>query len=303
MKTNEIYQKMSDGVSICIHSIVPEAPITKILVIVHGMAEHSLRYDSFAQTLAHTGFAVFMHDQRGHGKTAGDVQKYGYLGDGVTFERLVDDVHEIVSFAKSQYKDVPVVLLGHSFGSFISQRYIERYGDTISSCALSGTAGPRLPLMTVAKCLAKAVCAIFGEKHISRFLDTLAFGPYLKRIDNPRTKKDWVSRDTAAVDAYNADEACGFMVSSSFFREMFTLLATIHTNSEMQKIPKNLPLYLFAGDADPVGEYGKSVVQLVEAYKKIGIQNITLKLYPDGRHEMLNEINRDEVIKDIQSWL
>jgi alpha-beta hydrolase superfamily lysophospholipase len=267
------------------------------------MVEYAKRYDYPARMFAQKGFAVFAHDQRGHGETAGTLENAGYICDGDGFTRVVLDVREIVTKIRQQFPGKKITLLGHSFGSFVAQGFIEQYGNDIDACILSGTAGPRVAFMSLALGIIKIVAAFKGEKYRSPFLQQLTFGPYNKRIQNPSSFFDWLSRDGELIKAHDADPWSTFLPSVAFSRDLASGLVRIHQKKAMALIPHALPVLLFAGDADPVGDYGKTIAELANIYRENGIQDVTLKLYPEGRHEMLNEINKDEVISDIVVWL
>jgi alpha-beta hydrolase superfamily lysophospholipase len=289
-----------------------EKPLA-VLHIVHGMAEHSLRYEGLAKRLNGAGIEVWAADQRGHGRTAdpavndsGKGGRSGHCADGNGFSRVTADVELINKAVRKQYPDIPLFVLGHSWGSFIVQNYIEQYSDSptrINGCALSGTRGPDglkikagLPLMSL-------LALLRGQRKGSRLAHAIADGPYNKPFRPNRTSFDWGSRDPAEVDAFVADPLCGKLCSTGFYRDLMRGLNLIHRADAMAKIRRDLPLYVFSGSADPVGEMGRSPTALVEAYRSIGIKDLEFVLYPDARHEPLNETNKDEVMGNLLSWI
>ncbi len=292
-----------DGQTVFLRRWLPPGTIRAAVQISHGMVEHSGRYDWFAENLALKGFAVYAHDHRGHGNTAGTPENLGFLAESDGFNRVIEDVHVCIGKIHADYPQRKVFLLGHSFGSFISQGYIERYGDSIDGCMLSGSAGPRPMLVRTARLIAGIIKSIFGGRHRSHFINNLAFGSYNSRIQNKRTQSDWLSRDEVLVDLYNQDPFCQFIPTTSFFYDLFDGLCRIHTEANIKQIPVSLPIFLFAGTADPVGSYGKTVEALYDIYRKNGITDLELKLYPGARHELLNEVNREEALADILAWL
>lgn len=302
---DDIVKTMDDGKAVMIHRWKTKSSKNSntVLFIIHGMAEHSLRYDRFASFLAENNITTYALDLRGHGQSAHTENDLGYIAPKNGFNRLVLDIHAIVEYIKSQEIGVPIVILGHSFGSFVAQAYIETYGSEINACMLSGTAGPRLSLAKAGKLTAHIIKKQKGERYRSVFLNSLSFGSYLKHIKNPCSPNAWLSRNCDEVHRYDSDSLCGFICTASFFYDLSDGLYTIHQQKNINKIPNSLPLYLFSGTADPVGDYGKTVQKLYNIYLKKGIKNLTLKLYPDGRHEMLNEINYIEVQNDILAWL
>ncbi|MDR1786568.1 MAG: lysophospholipase [Spirochaetaceae bacterium] len=292
-----------DGARLALHSWLPQGEPRAVLLICHGMVEYAKRFDYPARALAEQGIAVFAHDQRGHGETAGTLDAAGYICPGDGFARVVLDLRDLVRKLKGNFPGKKIMLLGHSFGSFVSQGFIEHYGAEIDGCLLSGTAGPRPGLITAASLLVKVVIAFKGDRYRSSLLRALTFGGYNKRIAGPISPSAWLSRDPAAIQKHDADPWNTFVPTTSFFRDLMTGLERIHKKEAMRGIPKDLPVLLFAGDADPVGDYGKTVSALAGIYRANGMTDVTLALYPQGRHEMLHEINKDEVIGDILSWI
>jgi alpha-beta hydrolase superfamily lysophospholipase len=303
MKTETQFIQMSDGARLALHSWLPENPPRAVLLICHGMVEYARRYDYAAARFADEGFAVFAHDQRGHGETAGSLENAGFIAEHDGFSRAVLDAREIAARLKNDFAGKKIALLGHSFGSFVAQGFIEQYGAEIDACILSGTAGPRRALMAAALVLSVAVGAFKGKKYRSMFLRALTFGSYNARIPNAKSFFDWLSRDEEIVRLHDADPWCTFISTAAFTRDLVGGLLRIHAPRAMKAIPRPLPVLLFSGDADPVGGYGKTVSALARIYKANGMTDVTLTLYAQGRHEMLNEINKDQVISDILLWL
>jgi alpha-beta hydrolase superfamily lysophospholipase len=288
------------------------AKTVAVLHIVHGMAEHSERYGRLAEKLCGAGIEVWAADQRGHGKTA-DINinnpgKGGILGhcaDKDTFERVTADVHGINEKIRTVHPSIPLFMLGHSWGSFILQNYIENEnsGLNINGCILSGTRGPDgfkiksgIPFMSV-------LAAICGKRKGSQIARAIADGPYNQPFRPNRTDFDWISRDEAEVDAYVKDPLCGYLCSTGFYRDLAKGLYRIHQPETMGYINRNLPIYIFSGSADPVGDMGASPTKLVNAYCILGIKDLEFVLYPGARHETLNETNREEVINNLLSWI
>ena len=307
MEAKRFVKKMSDGNENIIHAWIPEA-VKGVVVLSHGMAEYAMRYDRFGKLLIQEGIALYAEDHRGHGETAELAEKngngrFGYLADKNGFQRVVDDIHEVVIEVKNNHPGKKVILFGHSFGSFVSQAYCERYGDSIDGCILCGTAGPREGLVHFAKGMASIIKFFKGEKYVSRFMDKLAFGSNNADFKKPRTSLDWLSRDETNVDKYIGDDWCGFVCTIGFFYDMFDGLCMIHTKKNMASIPKDLPIYFMYGTKDPVGTYGKTVEALYDVYLKNGMKSVDLKFYEGARHELLNETNHTEVESDSISWI
>jgi alpha-beta hydrolase superfamily lysophospholipase len=316
MTREETWFESDDGTKLFLRRWLPGPDVSgkppAVVHIVHGMAEHAQRYQRLAEKLTAGGIEVWAADQRGHGKTA-DLQVngpsrgglLGHCADGDGFKRVTADVYAINQKIRTIYPGVPLFLLGHSWGSFIAQNYIEQYAGAagINGCALSGTRGPGglkiqagIPLMILCTIL-------WGRRKGSSLARAIADAPYNKPFRPNRTPFDWLSRDEAAVDAYVRDPYCGKLCSSGFYRDLLRGLYRIHQNEAMARIRKDLPIYVFSGSADPVGDMGASPTALISAYRSLGITDLEFVLYPGARHETLNETNREEVMDNLLSWI
>lgn len=274
-----------------------------VIQIVHGMAEHGGRYDGFARFLNQNGFAVVADDHRGHGRSAVDLRDLGYMADDDGFERLVEDEKQINEWIARQYPGVPRILLGHSMGSFASQRYFERYGDTIDALLLTGTnAFPSQPVR-LGRLLAGGLIKVHGRRYKSFLIDKLAFAHYHAKVPKTTGRFGWLTRDMAVLNEYLHDKYCGAVFPVSFFYDLFTGFLTIHKRENLKKIPKDKPIYIFCGSGDPVGEYGSGPARLYSLYTSLGARDVSLRLYPRARHELLNEINRNQVYADLLAYL
>ncbi|HHV12691.1 MAG TPA: alpha/beta hydrolase [Clostridiales bacterium] len=274
-----------------------------IVQISHGMAETAERYERFAEALAKDGFIVYANDHRGHGKTAGSVDKLGYLADKDGFDWIVEDLHKLSVIIKKEYSDLPLFLFGHSMGSFAAQRYLMLYGRDLKGAILSGSNGRQGIMLNVAAYLAGKEVKKHGRKEKSDKMNQLLFGSYNNKFKPNRTEYDWLSRDNEEVDKYINDPFCGTVFPGGFFYDLMIGLKKIESSGDLEQIPKSLPIFIFSGEMDPVGKMGKGVKKLFDTYKQHGLNDVTLKLYPGGRHEMLNEINKDEVMKDVSGWI
>lgn len=274
-----------------------------IMLIVHGMAEHGARYDHFAKYLNASSIGVYAPDLRGHGKTAGDVANLGYKEDGDFFKKTIGDIESLVDQLREKNKDIPIILFGHSMGSLLSRAYIAINGNNVDAAILSGTAGDPGFLAQVGMFIAKVIGMFKGKKTESPLLMKMSFGKYNNEFSPARTEYDWLSRDEAEVDKYSSDPFCGTTFTSGFWVGLLKGIQYINSNQAFGTTPKNLPIYIFAGDKDPVGDGGHGVRQVHAKYLDAGIENCELILYPDARHEMLNETNRSEVYQNISSWI
>lgn len=274
-----------------------------IVQIAHGMAEHSKRYGELAKALANEGYTVYANDHRGHGQTAGNKENLGFLADENGWELVVDDMYQLTQIIKKEHPDLPVFLFGHSMGSFLSRRYMQKYGHDLSGVILSGTGADQGVLSSIAIGIAKLEIWIRGKKARSRLLNFLSFGNFNKRFKPNRTPFDWLSRDEREVDKYIQDPYCGEIATAGFFYDLLTGIKHLDRPDRIGQIPKDLPIFLLSGDQDPVGLYTKGVLKTYSNLKKAGIQDISYKFYKGGRHEMLNETNREEVYQDIIDWL
>ncbi len=280
----------------------PEKEPVAALQIIHGIAEHVARYDDFAKFLNGLGYVVVAEDHMGHGKSVNGDGVQGYFHGG--WHTAVDDSYELLRRTKLKYPGIPYVLFGHSMGSFMTRTILCRYPQSgISAAVICGTGWQPRQLLPPAVGICEAVCKKIGEQNKSDLLQNLIFGSYNRKVERPRTPYDWLTRDARIVDQYVADPLCGFVPSCGLLRELLKGIAYIENPRHLAAMNKELPILLIAGGDDPVGSYGKGVTQTAMAFRKAGMQDVSQKLYPLGRHEILNEINREEVYQDIASWL
>ncbi|MFH2112904.1 MAG: alpha/beta hydrolase [Spirochaetota bacterium] len=303
MNATTFSYKTSDGIELFVRKWSPGSTAKAIVLAAHGVGEHSGRYSGLASALTAAGYEVWMPDQRGHGKTASSSGGYGWFAAKDGFSRVVDDLKELRDKAASELPGLPVLLLGHSMGSSIARAYIGRFGNSLAGCALSGILSLPPLLQKLGTLIVNAGRALQGGRGIAKFADSMTLGSYGNAYKPLRTPFDWLSRDTAVVDAYIADPECGFTCTWDFFRDMNSGTKYILDPGTIAKIPKNLPVYIFAGDTDPVGAAIGGVEKLASSYRSAGMGKVETRLYPGGRHEMLNETNRDEVIRDLVAWM
>lgn len=293
----------NENASINVLTWIPETPQLKgIVVLVHGMAEYANRYDEFARFLAANQYAVYAHDQRGHGFTLNN-SKVGFFGKKDGWELILSDLHKLVKTVKEKHPEMPIILFGHSMGSLLARTYAINYGRFIDKLVLSGTACNPGLLSTVGLMVAKTLSFLTKPHTSSRLMTIMTFAGANKTYKDKRTKFDFLSRDQEIVDKYIKDPLCGFDCSNAFYVDLLTGLKFIHRDKNVRNIPSNLPILLLSGDDDPVGDYGKGVEKVCQQMKANGCKNVTLKLYPGARHELMNETNRKEVFEDFLNWI
>ena len=280
---------------------VPDA--RGIVYVSHGLAEHIARYDRFAAALNAVGLSVLGHDHRGHKLSIASDPDLGHFADRDGFVRMAGDLLAGISARRLESPGLPVVLFGHSMGSFLVQHVLPEADGHFEMAILSGSNGPPPPLAAVGRLVARIERLRLGKRGRSSVIHGLAFDANNKRFEPAPTKMEWLSRDRAEVDAYVADPYCGFVASAASWISLLDALPGLAAGERVARIPKSLPILLAAGDNDPIGDNGKGVARLRDIYRDAGIDDLTMKLYPDARHEILNETNRDEVTDDICRWI
>lgn len=270
-----------------------------VILIAHGMAEHSGRYDHFARFLCENGFAVYMNDHAGHGRSA---QIKGHFADKDGWECVVKDLNALMDQAVERHPGLPIFLMGHSMGSFLTRSFIVRYGERLTGCVICGTMGKN-PGVPVGKAVSAAQIRLMGPRSRGDRISRLTSAGYNKRIENPVNGSAWLSTDDAVCRAFEADPLCDFPFTAAGYRDLFVGLAEISSPQWAQKVPKELPILLIAGDQDPVGNYGEGPKQVAGWLQAAGVRSVQLKLYPGMRHEVLNEIGKEEVYADVLGWL
>lgn len=296
---SEWFRKAGDGSMIFSRSWTGQNP-KAILILAHGMAEHSARYDEFASFLAEGGVSVYMNDHRGHGRTAREAD--GYFGEKDGWEKVLGDLRDLEQEAWQKEPGLPVFLMGHSMGSFLARSYPTRWGQSLSGCILSGTMGEN-PALGAAKAIASLQCKIRGPKSVGKLLSKLSSGGYLDGIETPVNDFAWLSRDDEVCKIYAKDPLCGFPFTAAGYRDMFGGIVEISSLDWAKKVPKSLPVLVYAGDKDPVGAIGKGPAQVAGWLEQAGVENVSLKLYPGMRHECHNELGKEEVYGDVLGWI
>jgi alpha-beta hydrolase superfamily lysophospholipase len=267
------------------------------------MAEHGARYESFASSLVDAGFVIYAHDHRGHGKTVGSEAELGFFANQGGWQRVVDDLHEHVQADKAAHPECPVVLFGHSMGSLLGQEYLIQYGDGLAGAILCGSSGKPPLLAQLGRVVARLERVRQGPRGRSLVIHGLAFGPFNKPFEPGPTDFEWLSRDRAQVDAYVADDRCGFLCTNQLWIDLLDGIQQMSDPERQSRIPSDLPVFIVAGSEDPVGDRTASLHQLVAAYQAAGLTRVDSRFYEGARHEILNETNRDQVERDLVQWV
>ncbi len=272
-----------------------------VVLIVHGLAEHSERYNHFAKFLNANSYHVFAYDHRGHGKT--DPDQLGVIEEPESFHLMVKNLNDVYQHVAGSYPELPIILFGHSMGSFLSQRFMQLYEAEPTALIYSGSNGKPPFMLQVGIKLSAILMTLFGKHSKSNLIDKLSFGAYNNHFKPNLTVYDWLSRDTAMVNLCVDDPHCGFICSNSFYHHLFKGVKELHAHPVFADHNPDIPILLLSGDQDPVSNMGKGIKSLEKILKKNGVTDVTTHLYEGGRHEMLNEINRDEVFDNLLQWM
>ncbi|MGE3063553.1 MAG: lysophospholipase [bacterium] len=303
MKNESVFIETTDKQKIFLRKHFPACEVKGIIQILHGMAEHSGRYDEFIDFLLKNGYAVYVHDMRGHGKTAGSLDEYGYLGGVFKWETLVSDARRVTEIALYENPGKKLFILGHSMGSMVLRRYMERFRDGYSGVILSGANGiPSISELAALK-IALLQMLFFGKRHRSNLIYKLQYNGYNSSFNPKPTMFEWLSRDRERVDNYANDPFCGGPFTASFYFDMIFGYFRLAKPYEIKKTNTKIPIYFISGAKDPVGNFTKGVKQFASLYTRFKAKDIEINLYPDCRHEVLNELNRKEIYKDIIEWI
>lgn len=295
--------EVEPSVALHVHAWLPEAAPRALVQIAHGMAEHSARYARLAAALVAEGYGVYAADHRGHGKSVRGPEELGFFAEENGYRKLVEDQERLRKRVASEHPGAPIVLLGHSMGSFVVRNYLCEHAEGIAAAVLSGTAGGSGGLAKAGKVVAKVERARLGPRGKSKVLGAMSFGDYNKAFEPVRTQFDWLSRDAAEVDKYVADPLCGFETTTQGWIDVLSLVIEMQRPERVARMSKSLPVYLLSGDQDPVGGRGRGVEATQTLLREAGLSRVSMRLYPGGRHEMFNEQNRDEVTSDLIGWL
>ncbi len=292
----------SDGKKIAYRRAMPDSKPTAVKVIGHGMNDYGGRFEHLAAEIVKTGAAVYIPDLRGHGDTDKEENR-GYLADSKGFDRVVMDLVELGDFASRQHEGAPLYYFGHSFGAVIGLVLAATHGKNFQGVILSAPPAKPDPLLDFAGGLVVAAGMRFkGARSPAHLPRNMTFGQYAKTVPGARTSMDWLTRDGKVVDAYLADPGCNFVCSYSFYRDLMTGVRKVYSEGFLNGIPKDLPVYLFCGSRDPVTGMKKGAEAMEKTLRILGLSDLEVKCYEDGRHESINETNKAEVFADIVDW-
>lgn len=273
-----------------------------VLQIVHGMAEYIDRYDNFAKYMTEHGFNVIGHDHLGHGHSVSDEHDYGFFAEENGDKIIIEDMHSVTQFAREKWEELPNFILGHSMGSFCLRQYLTKYSNDVFGAIIMGTGWIPSAAALLGKTIATNTCKSKGSHTVNPLLIKLTLEPYNKPFAPARTNCDWLSRDEKQVDLYVNDKLCGFDFTAGAYKDFFTILEKIAKNRQLIGMRKSLPILITSGSVDPVG--GKKACEKLNAqYKRCGIDDVTLKLWENDRHEILNELDKSDVYRYIYNWL
>lgn len=282
---------------------IPETEPRAVLQIAHGMVEYVERYEEFAEFLNANGILVAGHDHIGHGWSYTDERDKGYFAEKKGDIVPLQDMHRLTLLLQKKCPDIPHFLFGHSMGSFFTRRYLCMYPNEIDGAIVCGTGWQPEALLKSALGLVKVSTMFFGDHHRSKMINALAFGSMNKHFEPVQTSKDWLSRNMDSVKKYVADERCGFIFTLNGYHALFHNMLLAQNRTLMEKMDEDLPVLFIAGEDDPVGDFGRGVKKAVNAFKSSGMMDVECILYPECRHELINELNKEEVFQDILEWL
>jgi len=294
---------LEDGVAIQAYCWLPEGKPVAVLQIAHGMQEHAQRYAHFAKWLNDRGIAVYADDHIGHGHSAKSETELSHFPRKDDWQRQVDLLHQLTLKIKAMSPGLPIFILGHSMGSVLVQTYMIRYGKEVDGFILSGVIRQPLVMANLGIILVRLLSMIFGPEDRSKLIVSLGYGSYYKKFKPNRTKCDWLSRDDKIVDEYLASPLCGKRLTNMFYYNFFHGFKFIARPKNLAQIPSGKPVLIISGQDDPAGFFGKAPKRIQQLLSKYAKANVDLRLYPEGRHEILNEINREEVYSDILEWM
>ncbi|MGN0362797.1 MAG: serine aminopeptidase domain-containing protein [Bilifractor sp.] len=303
MKRDFRYPSKDGRTSIHALEWIPDGEVKAVVQIVHGMVEFVDRYDRIARLLNTNGIYVVGNEHLGHGASVVSEEDYGYFAEKNGNGCVIGDMQTLREMTEKKYPGIPYFMLGHSMGSFLTRQYITEYGEGLAGAVISGTGYQSKGTLRAAKAMCRTIATFRGWKYRSKMIDNMALGSYNKKFEPARTANDWLTRDTEIVDAYCANPWNNFRFTLNAYYNLFTGLEKAEDEKNIEKIPKDLPLLIFSGGDDPVGNFGEGPKKVAEIYQKCGIQDVTCRIYPGDRHEVLNEVDHDVADRDLIAWI
>ncbi len=300
----EFYYPSGDGQT-KIHGIVwrPETDVKAVLQICHGMVEYIDRYNDFAQYLAERGVCVVGHDHLGHGESVQSEEYLGFFHESHGNKYVITDIHRLRRMTEKDYAGVPYFMMGHSMGSFLLRQYLTMRAEGLAGAIIMGTGYMPHGLLAAGQMVCRTIAAVKGWQYRSEFMNQLGMGGYNKQFEPSESTKDWITSDEEMRKKYEADPLCSFTFTVNGYYQMFEGMKVLTKKNAMDKIPGSLPVLFVSGAEDPVGSNGEGVARVFRKYERAGIQDVKMKLYPQSRHEILNESNREQVYEDLYQWM
>ncbi len=305
MVREEHFQFNSNEGTVRSHGVrwIPEGEARAVLQIVHGMTEHVERYREFAMYLANQGILVVGHDHLGHGDSVKSPEDYGFFAEKDGNNILIADMRKVYRITKKRQGDVPYVFLGHSMGSFLTRQYLCMYGGELDGAVICGTGCPPAAVARLGMAICRAEAKRHGWRYRSPLLKNMSLGSYNKKFAPNRTSVDWLTRDEGVADSFVEDAKSGFDFTLNGYYNLFLSLTRVVRKDSLQRMPKELPVLFISGEEDPVGDFGKGVRKAVRLFRKNGMKDVECRLYPEDRHEILNEPDKQQVYEDVLDWM
>lgn len=303
MKKEHFTYPSNDGVT-QIHAIrwIPDGEVRAVLQISHGMVEYIDRYDEFAGYLAQNGILVTGNDHLGHGESVRSEEYYGFFAEKDGNQTLLRDIRRLQKLTRKEYPEAPYFLLGHSMGSFLARQYLCLHGEELAGAIIMGTGYQPRVMVRFGMGLCSVLARVYGWDHRSKLVDGMAFGGYNRRFGSLEGK-EWLSRNEENVRRYVSEKWCSFRFTLNGYYNLFYSIYTLSFEKHLEKMPKDLPVFFVSGAEDPVGQFGRGVQKVYEQFRKIGMRRVSCKFYPEDRHEILNELDREAVSADILRWM
>lgn len=304
MRKEEFYYDSADNkTKIRAMRYLPETEVRGVLQIAHGMVEFIDRYEAFAEYLCNLGYIVTGNDHLGHGKSVINQDKWGYFAKDDGYNVVLDDMHTLTTITKAMYPNKPFFLLGHSMGSFFARYYLCKYGNELDGAIIMGTGQQSAVTLAAGKQTCRTFARFRGWEYRSLTVNNMALGGYNRNFEPSKTHCDWLTKDNSIVEWYAKEPRCQFVFTLNGYYNLFSVMEAIIKKENLDMMPKDLPVLIVSGEDDPVGNFGKAPKLVYQSFKEIGMKDVSLKLYPSDRHEILNELDKLDVYQDIYHFL